>query len=92
MTKFTLVAALLAVSATSAIAEDYAITSTVTVAADAADVWQVVGDFCDIDDWHPGIVGCVLEARDGVVHRQLTLGDGAGVLERLVSATPGFIV
>ena len=65
-------------------------TSTVTVAADSAAVWQVIGDFCDIDDWHPGIVSCVLEARDGAVHRQLTLGDGAPVLEQLImSATPG---
>lgn len=83
-----LTAALIAYSS-AAFAEDYAITSSVSVAADSAAVWQVLGDFCDIDDWHPGIVSCVLEARDGAVHRQLTLGDGAPVLEQLVSSEPG---
>jgi hypothetical protein len=89
MIKLNLVAALLVASASSALAEDYAITNTVTVAAESTAVWQVVGDFCDVDDWHPGIVSCVLEARDGTVHRQLTLGDGALVLEQLMSSTPG---
>lgn len=49
----------------------------------------MVGDFCDVDDWHPGIVSCVLEARDGAMHRQLTLGDGAPVLEHLISSKAG---
>ncbi len=89
MNNIKIVTAALVLSASSAYAEDYAITSTVTVDADASAVWQVVGDFCDIDDWHPSIVSCALEARDGAVHRQLTLGDGAPVLEQLVSATAG---
>jgi hypothetical protein len=89
MTKFKLAAALLIVSASSAFADDYSLTSSVTVTADSATVWQAVGDFCDLDDWHPGIVSCVLEARDGAVHRQLTLGDGAPVLEQLVSEVAG---
>lgn len=89
MTKFNLAAALLIASAPSAFAEEYAISSSVTVAAESATVWQAIGDFCDLDDWHPGIVSCVLEARDGAVFRQLMLGDGTPVLEQLVSATPG---
>lgn len=89
MIKLNLAAALLIVSASSAFAEDFSITSSITVAADSATVWQAVGDFCDVDDWHPGIMNCVLEARDGAVHRLLTLGDGAPVLEQLVSSEPG---
>lgn len=89
MIKLNLAAALLIVSASSAFADDFSITSSITVAEDSTTVWQAVGDFCDLDDWHPGIVSCVLEARDGVVHRQLTLGDGAPVLEELVSSKPG---
>lgn len=89
MTKFSLTTALLLVLASSVSAEDYTITSSVSVAADSSAVWQAVGDFCDVDDWHPGIVSCVLEARDGAVHRQLTLGDGALVLEQLVSSVAG---
>ncbi len=89
MNNIKLVSAALVLSASSAFAEDYTITSSVTVDADASAVWQVIGDFCDIDDWHPGIVSCALEARDGAVHRQLMLGDGAPVLEQLVSATSG---
>lgn len=79
----------LAMSASAALAEEYNITSSVTVAADSATVWNAIGDFCDIDDWHPGIVSCVVESRDDMVHRQLTLGDGAPVLEQLVSAVEG---
>jgi hypothetical protein len=79
----------LAISATVAAAEEYNITSSVTVDAESAAVWNVIGDFCDIDDWHPGIVNCVLEARGGAIHRQLTLGDGALVLEKLVASAPG---
>lgn len=89
LSKFTLAAAALALSASSAFATEYTLTSSATVAADSATVWSAIGDFCDIDDWHPGIVSCVLEARDGVVHRQLTLGDGAPVLEQLVASEPG---
>jgi hypothetical protein len=89
MTKLTLVATLLIVSTSSAFAEDYSIKSSVTVGADSEMVWAAIGDFCDIDDWHPGIVSCVLAARDGIVHRQLTLGDGAPVLEQLTSVKAG---
>ena len=89
MIKLNLAAGLLIVSASSAFAEDFSITSSITVAADSATVWQAVGDFCDVDDWHPGIVSCALEARDGGVQRQLTLGDGAPILEQLVSSDPG---
>ena len=87
--KFNLAALLLIASASPVSAADYSITSSVTVAADSAIVWQTVGDICDIDDWHPGIVSCVLEARDGVLHRHLVLGDGAPILEEIVSAEPG---
>jgi hypothetical protein len=89
MTKLTLATTLLIVSTSSAFAEDYSITSSVTIAADSATVWAAIGDFCDVDDWHPGIVSCVLAARDGAVHRQLTLGDGAPVLEKLTSVEAG---
>lgn len=86
MTRLTLAAAILVASSTAAFADDYVITSSATVAANPAVVWNTIGDFCDIDDWHPGIVSCSLEARDGAVHRRLTLGDGAPVLEQLVSS------
>ena len=89
MNKFTLATSLFIVSTTAAVAADFSITSSVTVAADSETVWQAIGDFCDVDDWHPGIVSCELEARDGAAHRQLTLGDGAPVLERLMSSTLG---
>ena len=82
-------AVVLAMSASTAIAEEYTITSSLTVAADSAVVWNAIGDFCDIDDWHPGIVSCNLESRGDTVHRQLVLGDGAPVLEQLVAAVPG---
>lgn len=49
-------------------------------------VWQLIGDFCSIDDWHPAITECVLEDKGpSGVFRTLTLGDGATILERLTA-------
>ena len=89
MIKLTLAAALIVASASTAFAADNANTSSVTVAAESETVWQAIGDFCDVDHSHPSIVGCVLEARDGAVHRQLIPCDGAPVLERLTAANAG---
>lgn len=47
-----------------------------------AEVWAVVGGFCDIQKWHPAVASCEEENRDGKVFRTLTLKDGgAKILE-----------
>ena len=77
------------VSETDLATKEYNVTSTVTIAATSTAVWNFVGDFCNIDDWHPDIIQCVLERRDDEVYRQLTLGDGVVVLEKLISTKLG---
>lgn len=38
-----------------------------------AAMWKVVGDFCDIQNWHPAVAKCELSTRDGKRIRTLTL-------------------
>lgn len=52
---------------------------TITVAAPADEVWERIGDFCDIQDWHPDVASCVSEGGNEVgAVRVLTLNDEAG--------------
>jgi uncharacterized protein YndB with AHSA1/START domain len=46
-------------------------------------VWQVMGAFCSISEWHPAIARCEELKVDGQPHRRLTTGDGAVFLEKL---------
>ena len=52
-----------------------------SIAAKPADVWAKIGHFCQIASWHPAITKCELKTVDHRVHRILTLGDGATILE-----------
>jgi len=72
----------------SAVAEDYRVSHSVEITGAADNIWNRVGDFCDIDDWHPGITSCALKSETGGVHRLITVGD-AKVLEKLVASEPG---
>lgn len=57
----------------------------VTVDASATEVWQVVGPYCAISDWYPGIETCTEEKIEGTVHRRLGTADGAEFLEKQLS-------
>jgi hypothetical protein len=46
-------------------------------------VWGIIGSFDGLAAWHPVIETCTLE--DGGNNRRLTLGDGAQLLEKLIS-------
>jgi Polyketide cyclase / dehydrase and lipid transport len=47
-----------------------------------AEVWEVVGEFCAIKDWHPAVAECE-EAKDGdAIVRTLTLQDGGKIKEK----------
>ena len=67
------------------LAADYSVSRSVTISASPYEAWQAIGDFCDIDDWHPGFAACALKAQDGAVHRLLTMEDGTEFLEKLVA-------
>ena len=47
-------------------------------------VWQVMGAFCSISEWHPVIARCEEQTVDGAPHRRLTTQDGGVLLERLL--------
>ena len=68
--------------ASGAWAADYKVHHSLQVQDSAAEVWNLVGDFCDIDDWHPSLVGCSLKVVDGGLHRVLTATDGAEFIEK----------
>ena len=61
----------------------------VDLASRAEDVWDVVGNFNGLPDWHPWVVASVLEPAAGGVGRRVTIAGGAAGLreltERLVS-------
>jgi len=57
------------------------VSRSITVQADASTVWQSVGPFCAIRDWHPAIETCAEEKIGGAMHRRLGTADGAEFLE-----------
>ncbi len=46
-----------------------------------AEVWALVGGYCDIEKWHPAVAKCEEVTKDGKVIRTLTLQDGAKIEE-----------
>ena len=48
-------------------------------------VWQTIGDFCGIADWHPAIEKCVASEKDGQKIRTLSLKGGGTLVEQQVS-------
>lgn len=75
--------------ATSAGAADYEIKRTLQLTPSIAQVWNLTGDFCDIDDWHPGISACSLKVIEGKLHRVLTTTGGEKIVERRVASEQG---
>ena len=75
--------------AESAKAEDYEVRRALHVSAPMSDVWHVVGDFCDVDDWHPDLSDCALRVIDGQLHRVLITTDGSEFVERRIAVEAG---
>lgn len=48
-------------------------------------VWEVIGEFCDIKQWHPAIAKCELSGKGNSQQRHLTLQDGAMMVEQQVT-------
>jgi hypothetical protein len=53
------------------------------IPANAQQVWDMIGNFNGLADWHPGIQKSQLE--EGGTVRRLTLPDGSTLVETLVS-------
>jgi Polyketide cyclase / dehydrase and lipid transport len=47
------------------------------------EIWEVVGDFCAIKDWHSAVADCVETKEGDVTFRTLTLQDGGKIKEKL---------
>lgn len=78
--RFALAGLSLLAFAASAQALESQASKTTSQPADA--VWQKIGDFCGIANWHPAIAKCVLSADKK--ERTLTLKDGGTIVEKLV--------
>jgi len=52
----------------------------VELAAQPAELWQKIGGWCAIADWHPAVATCEETEEDGAQYRMLTLADGGGVI------------
>ena len=53
----------------------------VTIAAPPEKVWEVIGNFCGIGDWHPAIENCEASTSEGKTVRTLTLKGGGKLVE-----------
>lgn len=58
------------------------VSKSVTVNKGADEVWQAIGGFCAIKDWHPAVAECEAYDDHGSLYRTLTLADGATVSEK----------
>lgn len=47
------------------------------------EIWEVVGSFCAIKDWHPAAAECVETKEGDVTFRTITLKDGGKLKEKL---------
>lgn len=57
------------------------VTEKIQIAASAADVWGMIGEFHGLPSWHPLISQSERVDEGGVEYRHLTMADGAVVVE-----------
>ncbi len=48
------------------------------------DIWEMISDFCSIQDWHPAVEQCDESEEGGDTYRVLTLKGGGKIKEKLV--------
>ncbi|MCJ2141027.1 SRPBCC family protein [Methylobacterium sp. E-066] len=77
--------AALALAASTVTGHALEVTRSADIAAPPAKVWQTIGEFCGIGDWHPAIEKCVLSDKDGLKVRTLSLKGGGTLKEEQVS-------
>ena len=51
--------------------------------APVGELWEVIGGFNALPDWHPGIASSVIEYGDGGTVRVLEAADGGRIVERI---------
>ncbi len=65
------------------------VTRSLHLAASQEEVWNQIGSFQGLVDWHPAVESCTLELIDGVEHRRLGLAGGGEILEKLLGSEGG---
>lgn len=75
--------------ATTAWSADYQVTRTLELTAPATEVWNLIGDFCDIDDWHPSVSACSLKVVDGSLVRVIITRTGDEIIQKRIAEEPG---
>ena len=88
ITKFSLVAANL-LCATAAWSADFQVKRSIELPSTTSQVWHVIGDFCDIDDWHPKVSSCALKVMDGSLVRVLTTETGDKKIQKRIAREEG---
>jgi hypothetical protein len=75
--------------ATSASSADYKVKRSLELPIPSTAVWHLIGDFCDIDDWHPNVQACALKAVDGSLVRVLTMDDEREITQKRIAREAG---
>lgn len=86
--KFSVIAASL-LCATAAWPADFQVKRSLELPSATPQVWQLIGDFCDIDDWHPKVSSCSLKVMDGSLVRVLTTDTGDQVTQKRIAQEEG---
>ncbi|MFL4471832.1 SRPBCC family protein [Tateyamaria armeniaca] len=82
--KFSAISASL-LCATAAWPADFQVKRSIEVPSSTPQVWQQIGDFCDIDDWHPNVSSCALKVMDGSLVRVLTTDTGEEAIQKRIA-------
>ena len=86
--KFSVTAAAL-LCATAAWSADFQVKRSLEFPSSTPEVWNLVGDFCDIDDWHPNVSACSLRVIDGSLVRVLKMDAGNQVTQKRIAQEEG---
>ena len=76
-------------SATASWSADFQVKRSLEVDASSSEVWRLIGDYCDIDDWHPDVASCALKVRDGSLVRVLKTTSGDEVVHKRIAREEG---
>jgi Polyketide cyclase / dehydrase and lipid transport len=63
------------------------VSNAATVTGTPKEVWDKIGSFCSIKNWHPAVAECEKSKDGGVTYRTLTTKDGGKIKEKLVKKT-----
>ena len=75
--------------ATAAWPADFQVKRSIELQSATPQVWHLIGDFCDIDDWHPNVSSCALRVMDGSLVRVLTTETGDKKIQKRIAREEG---